>query len=114
MNLFPEKWITNYEKLHKAVEPVQSADPVFVKRSDGIVETFFKKRQETPTVLNTQFGISSFPRESHVPITHFDSDGKPIYALSMMVTVTLMLVFVMIIIVFLMMMRKNRIKEKKS
>ena len=39
--LFPESWITKYEMLHQATKPIQSKDPLFIRKANGEVETKF-------------------------------------------------------------------------
>ena len=31
-SLFPESWITKYEMLHQATKPIQSNDPLFIRK----------------------------------------------------------------------------------
>ena len=42
-SLFPESWITKYESLHQAVQPIQSNNPFFIMKENGEVETRFLK-----------------------------------------------------------------------
>ena len=41
MSLFPESWITKYEMLHQATKPIQSKNPLFIRKENGEVETKF-------------------------------------------------------------------------
>jgi len=38
-SLFPESWITKYEMLHQVTKPIQSNDPLFIRKENGEVET---------------------------------------------------------------------------
>ena len=48
--------------MHKVVQPVQSTDPVFIKKSDGSVETVFKKPHKSSDVFRTMFMITPYPK----------------------------------------------------
>ena len=41
MSLFPDSWIMKYEMLHQATKPIQSKDPLFIRKANGEVETKF-------------------------------------------------------------------------
>ena len=43
ISLFLESWITKYEALHQAVQPIESNNPFFIKKENGEVETRFVK-----------------------------------------------------------------------
>ncbi|KAJ6947666.1 hypothetical protein NC651_002131 [Populus alba x Populus x berolinensis] len=45
--LLPSSWITNYEKLHQSSVPIQSTEPEFTKKVDGIVKITFKKGESS-------------------------------------------------------------------
>ena len=34
-SLFPESWITKYEMLHQATKPIQSKNPLFIRKENG-------------------------------------------------------------------------------
>ena len=65
--------------MHEAVQPVQSTDPIFIKKFDGSVETIFKKPDECFDVFKNMVIITPYPKEK-IPVTLFDNDGTPVYA----------------------------------
>ena len=57
ISLFPELWITKYESLHQAVQPIQSNNPFFIKEENGEVEIRFLKappEKKDVTIFPTQ------------------------------------------------------------
>lgn len=84
--LFPTSWITNYEKLMEEERPVQTQECIFVKRSDGTVETIFKEPEEArastsrPSIFKTQYMIQPVSADRTIPIVWFQSSGEPVYA----------------------------------
>ena len=57
MSLFPESWITKYEMLHQATKPIQSKNPLFIRKENGEVETKFlmaPSEKKDVTVFPTQ------------------------------------------------------------
>ena len=42
LKLMPLEWLTNYEQFHQNLEPVQTSQAVFEKRSDGQVKLSFQ------------------------------------------------------------------------
>ena len=60
MSLFPESWITKYEMLHQATKPIQSKDPLFIRKENGVVETKFLMaplEKKDVTVFPTQIAM---------------------------------------------------------
>lgn len=47
--LIPAKWSTQYENLYGKNEAVCTAQPTYIRRTDGSVETTFQKIQSSPT-----------------------------------------------------------------
>ena len=59
-SLFPESWITKYEMLHQATKPIQSKEPLFIRKANGEVETKFLTEQSEKkdvTVFPTQIAM---------------------------------------------------------
>ena len=85
MSLFPESWITKYEMLHQATKPIQSKDPLFIKKENGEVETKFlmaPSEKKDVTVFLTQIAMLqpvSYVSEDGLQIKAFREDGKPYY-----------------------------------
>ena len=48
IQLLPEAWITNYEKLHQHQEPIRSSEPTFTKAKDGLVESGLHMKNPLP------------------------------------------------------------------
>lgn len=47
--LLPAKWTTQYENLHGRSEAVSTAQPSYLRKADGSVETTFQQPQPAPT-----------------------------------------------------------------
>ncbi|XP_030941977.1 uncharacterized protein LOC115966997 [Quercus lobata] len=83
--LFPETWITKYEMLHQATKPIQSKDPLFIRKANGEVETKFliePPEKKDVTVFPTQIAMLqpvSYVGEDSLQIKAFREDGKPCY-----------------------------------
>ena len=57
ISIFLESWITKYEALHQAVQPIQSNNPFFIRKENGEVEARFLKvspEKKDVTVFPTQ------------------------------------------------------------
>ena len=84
-SLFPETWITKYEMLHQATKPIQSKDPLFIRKANGEVETKFliePPEKKDATVFPTQIAMLqpvSYVGEDGFQIKAFQEDGKPCY-----------------------------------
>ncbi|KAK4607188.1 hypothetical protein RGQ29_001131 [Quercus rubra] len=85
MSLFPESWITKYEMLHQATKPIQSKNPLFIRKENGEVETKFlmaPSEKKDVTVFPTQIVMLqpvSYVNEDGLQIRGFGKDGKPCY-----------------------------------
>ena len=76
MSLFPESWITKYEMLHQVTKPIQSKDPLFIKKENGEVETKFlmaPSEKKDVTVFPTQIAMLQ-------PVSYVGEDGLQIKA----------------------------------
>ena len=79
IQLLPETWITNYEKLHQHQEPIQSSEPTFTRTKDGSVEIKFKhEKSSPPREFQMQFMITSWDQDNF-PIHCFSTDGSLVY-----------------------------------
>nr|AHN13809.1 movement protein [Aristotelia chilensis virus 1] len=76
VKIIPASWITNYENLHQAPQPVQATEPTFSKRSDGKIEISFEKKEEQSTVATV---FPTMYQAEKIPISGFSSEGKPVY-----------------------------------
>ena len=59
-SLFLESWITKYEMLHQATKPIQSNEPLFIRKANGEVETRFLTAppgKKDVTVFPTQIAM---------------------------------------------------------
>ena len=85
MSLFPESWIMKYEMLHQATKPIQSKNPLFIRKENGEVETKFlmaPSEKKDVTVFPTQIVMLqpvSYVSEDGLQIKAFREDGKPCY-----------------------------------
>ena len=85
MSLFPESWITKYEMLHQATKPIQSKDPLFIRKANGEVETKFlmaPSEKKDVTVFPTQIAmlqLVSYVGGDGLQIKAFREDGKSCY-----------------------------------
>ena len=85
ISLFPESWITKYEALHQAVQPIESNNPFFIRKENGEVETRFLKaslEKKDVTVFPTQMAMLQpvpYVGEKCLIIKAFCEDGKPCY-----------------------------------
>ncbi|KAL4649979.1 hypothetical protein ACB092_01G052900 [Castanea dentata] len=80
--LFPESWITKYETLHQASQPIQSNTPFFIRNQNGDVEVRFMTT--TPEKEVTVFPTAMIQPVSYesldgLQIKAFREDGKPVY-----------------------------------
>ncbi|VVB04428.1 unnamed protein product [Arabis nemorensis] len=92
IKLFPESWVTNYEKLHENNTPIQSVDSSISRRKDGAIQIEFKQHGSTssrPPAFCTKINTISPPEEPPslenpylpgVSIESFNSLGDPIYS----------------------------------
>ena len=84
-SLFPESWITKYEMLYQATKPIQSKDPLFIRKANGEVETKFlteSPEKKDIIVFSTQIAMLqpvSYVGEDGLQIKAFQEDGKPCY-----------------------------------
>ena len=78
MSLFPESWITKYEMLHQATKPIQSKNPLFIRKENGEVETKFLMATVFPTQI-VMLQPVSYASEDGLQIKAFREDGKPCY-----------------------------------
>ena len=84
-SLFLESWITKYEMLHQVTKPIQSNDPLFIRKENGEVETRFliaPLEKKDVTVFPTQIAmlqLVSYDCEDGLKIKAFREDGKPCY-----------------------------------
>ena len=84
-SLFSESGITKYEMLHQATKPIQSKDPLFIRKANGEVETKFltaPPEKKDVTVFPTQIAMLqpvSYVGEDGLQIKAFREDGKPCY-----------------------------------
>ena len=82
MSLFPESWITKYEMLHQATRPIQSKDPLFIRKANGDVGTKFlmaSSEKKDVTVFLTQIAMLqpvSNACEEGLQIKAFREDGN--------------------------------------
>ncbi|KAL4362365.1 hypothetical protein GQ457_04G023890 [Hibiscus cannabinus] len=103
IKLLPDRWITNYEKIHEGRQPVQSTNIKIISKKDGTSEIRFDhshlRDQPTPTIFPTQMmmlpqGDPTAGHDTDDPdcycelchpgaeariIENFAADGKPIY-----------------------------------
>ena len=85
MSLFPESWITKYEMLHQVTKPIQSKDPLFIRKENGEVEIKFlmaPSEKKDVTVFPTQIAMFQpvfYVGEDGLQIKAFREDGKPYY-----------------------------------
>ena len=85
ISTFLESWITKYEALYQAVQPIQSNNPFFIRKENGEVETRFLKaspKKKDVTVFSTQMVMIqpvSYVDEKGLVIKAFLEDGKPCY-----------------------------------
>ena len=84
-SLFPKSWITKYEMLHQATKPIQSNDPLFIRKANGEVETRFliaPSEKKDVTIFPTQIAMlqpMSYVCEDRLKIKAFREDGKSCY-----------------------------------
>ena len=84
-SLFPESWITKYEMLHQVTKPIQSNDPLFIRKANGEVKTRFlitPPEKKDVIVFPTQIAMLqpiSYVFEDGLKIKAFREDGKPCY-----------------------------------
>ena len=82
MSFFLESWITKYEMLHQATKPIQSKDPLFIRKANGEVETKFLMaplEKKDVTIFPTQIAMLqpvSNDGEDGLQIKAFQEDGK--------------------------------------
>jgi len=84
--LLPSYWITNYEKLHQSSVPIQSIEPEFTKKADGIVEIIFKKGESSsspPGIFSSSISMVQ-PAQAPLPVRveSFSKEGCPVYSFS--------------------------------
>ena len=85
MSLCAESWITKYEMLHQATKPIQSKDPLFIRKANGEVKTRFlitPPEKKDVIVFPTQIAMLqpiSYVFEDGLKIKAFREDGKPCY-----------------------------------
>ncbi|KAL3643584.1 hypothetical protein CASFOL_014399 [Castilleja foliolosa] len=92
IQLLPESWVTNYEKIHERSTPIQSVESSIQRRKDGAVEIAFKQQKDEKarpsafcTEINTISAVESTePMDEErylngVPISSFDSKGHPVH-----------------------------------
>ncbi|KAK8999792.1 hypothetical protein V6N11_065288 [Hibiscus sabdariffa] len=103
IKLLPDRWVTNYEKLHEGRQPIQSTNGIIISKEDGTSEIRFDhshlKNQPTPSIFPTQMmmlpqGDPTVEHDIDDPdcycelcepgpesrmIEKFAADGKPIY-----------------------------------
>ena len=75
-SLFPKSWITKYEMLHQATKPIQSNDPLFIRKANGEVETRFliaPSEKKDVTIFPTQIAMLQ-------PMSYVCEDGLKIKA----------------------------------
>ncbi|KAL4333185.1 hypothetical protein GQ457_07G043420 [Hibiscus cannabinus] len=110
IQLLPERWVTSYDQIHAAKQPIRSTNTKIISKGDGISEIRFDhshlKDSPTPSVFPTQMMMT--PRgdltQSHDKedpdcycelchpgaeakmIEFFDSNGKPILLFKNLVT----------------------------
>ena len=75
-SLFLESWITKYEMLHQATKPIQSNDPLFIRKANGEVETRFlttPPKKKDVTVFPTQIAMLQ-------PVSYVCEDGLKLKA----------------------------------
>lgn len=84
IKLLPKSWVTNYEKFHQSLVPVQSVEPSFKRNLDGMVDITFKRiatlESSSPGLFSTPINMISPIAYQDVPIPSFDNDGRPVYA----------------------------------
>ena len=84
-SLFPESWITKYEMHYQVTKPIQSNDPLFIRKAYGEVETRFltaPPEKKDVMVFPTQISMLqpvSYVCEDGLKIKEFCEDGKPCY-----------------------------------
>ena len=83
LKLMPLEWLSNYEKFHQNSQPVQTSDPLFKKRADGMVRmTFQPPIKQTPPRVSFFYSsmITDVPTaQENIPIHGFASNEYPIY-----------------------------------
>ncbi|KAI5429496.1 hypothetical protein KIW84_034183 [Lathyrus oleraceus] len=80
--LIPFEWITNYERLHVDIRPIQSQEATFRRSIDKRVKTIFKKPDEGSTSISPIFQtmmIQPVLKEDWCPVHAVTAEGKPIY-----------------------------------
>ncbi|KAK9997964.1 hypothetical protein SO802_017567 [Lithocarpus litseifolius] len=83
ISLFSESWITKYESLHQAIQPIQSNNPFFIRKENGEIETRFLKaslEKKDITVFPTQIAMLQpvpYVTEKSLAIRALSEDGKP-------------------------------------
>ncbi|KAK8986591.1 hypothetical protein V6N11_010147 [Hibiscus sabdariffa] len=104
IKLLPDKWVTNYEKIHERRQPVRSENSKNISKGDGTIEIKFDhshlQDQPTPVIFTTQLMMQpqGDPTEAHdlenpncycdlchpgaesKMVKKFTADGKPIYS----------------------------------
>ncbi|KAK9006526.1 hypothetical protein V6N11_035562 [Hibiscus sabdariffa] len=104
IKLLPDKWVTNYEKIHEGRQPVRSENSKIISKGDGTTEIKFDhshlQDQPTPVIFPTQLMMQpqGDPTGAHDPkdpncycdlchpgaesrmVEKFTVDGKPIYS----------------------------------
>ena len=80
----PLEWLTNYEQFHQNLEPVQTSQAVFERRTDGQIKLSFQtpdKPSLDPPRLSYIAMITavSTGQETNLPIYGFSSKGYPVY-----------------------------------
>ncbi|KAI5420414.1 hypothetical protein KIW84_044273 [Lathyrus oleraceus] len=82
-HLIPLEWITNYERLHVDIRPIQSQEATFRRSIDKTVKTIFKKPDEGSTSMSPIFQtmmIQPVLKEDWCHVYAVTTKGKPIYA----------------------------------
>ena len=85
ISLFPESWITKYEALHQAVQPIKSNNLFFIRKENGEVKTRFLKaspeKKDVTVSLTNMAMLQPVPYvgEKGLVIKAFREDGKPCY-----------------------------------
>ena len=70
-SLFPESWITKYEMLHQVAKPIQSKNPLFIRKENCEVETKFlaaPPEKKDVTAFPTQIAMLQ-------PVSYVEEDG---------------------------------------
>ncbi|KAH1108579.1 hypothetical protein J1N35_012347 [Gossypium stocksii] len=103
IKLLPEKWVTNYEKLHEHSQPIQSTKSQILSKGDGTTEIKFDHYHlydpKGPSIFPTQLMMQLMgnptvnhdkddpecccdlcePGSERKLIQSFSADGKPLY-----------------------------------